>query len=120
MEDIALKIPVDRTAAIVTGKGIHYTPIIQKDSVISKVPIPTRQIPESTLNTSAFTDLTGRQIGSFKVIGLSKYQKKRWVVKCVCGNYTARRSKSLLNESTRHMCDECNHLQRIKWLYANQ
>lgn len=54
-------------------------------------------------------DLTGFRFGRFTVVG--KLIKKKWQVRCSCGNYSARKSKAILNPNNNNDCCEvCREL----------
>lgn len=120
MREIALREPIDRTAAAVTCKGVSFTCKLQRDSFISKTPLPLKSIARNNSLDPNFKDFTGLKVGSLTVLGLSRYQKKRWVVKCICGNYTVRRAKSLSNDLSSNKCAECQYIDYIKWRYNNK
>lgn len=103
--------PVDKTAAIVVGKGVHYDPnmVHQFEHYIN---------PPATLQFTGpkDQDMAGRKYGFMSVVG---YLGKRgrgalWLVKCKCGMYEVRRSKSIKKASPRDKCQACHHLDHIK------
>ena len=110
--------PVNKTAALVVSKGIHYEMNckIQTPEFIG----PPKMIPRHLLpKTPSFIDLTGRQKGRLKVIGLMAEEKGKWVVRCVCGTYTIRSSKAILSIETNpnamfDACRECMHFAQMK------
>ncbi|ECC4541287.1 hypothetical protein C2920_21680 [Salmonella enterica] len=87
-------VPINKMAAIVTGKGFEYQPNCQINCDEYVGPPETVPVKDLALNSS-FVDLTGRKKGRFTVIGLMKEKKGRWLVRCVCGTYTTRSAKSI-------------------------
>lgn len=117
-EDIAKGRPVDATAAKVTSKpGRLYQFNSRKviAQACSDVPLPTRQFVSNGPNS---IDLTGWTRGRFTVIGAyaeSSADKVRWVVRCSCGNYAVRTTKSVKNENnTDDCCEECRELKYLR------
>ena len=103
-------VPVNLTAAKVTGKGVAFIP--QKNFVIIHSENPLEVVkPEKNEK-----DLTGKKAGKLIVIGKSAKVSKgaTWVVKCVCGRYTVRRSKTINNPDPEDCCEECRYLDYLK------
>ncbi|KJS40374.1 MAG: hypothetical protein VR70_05915 [Rhodospirillaceae bacterium BRH_c57] len=96
--------PTNKTAAMVMAKGFEYQP----DKKINTphhwdAPQQVRPVPKNT------QDLTGLRVGRLRVIGLL-IDKPLWLVRCDCGKYEARRSKSLKNErNSGDRCEICRH-----------
>jgi hypothetical protein len=113
IHDIHARVPVDRLAVRVTRfAGEHWDP---DKSVQTK----DRVTPLSTIPVSPGTqDLTGHRFGRFVVFG--QYSKssdagRLWVVRCVCGTYTTRRTKAILNPAnSRDCCAHCEHLKYLQ------
>lgn len=107
-------VPVNKTAVRVISKGENYHPNceIQNPEFIGPPPmVPKCQLP----NTPGFIDLTGRKKGRFTVLGYMAGEKGRWVVRCVCGTYTTRSSKSIKSVESNpnaefDACRHCVHL----------
>ena len=64
-------------------------------------------------------NLTGREFGAFKVLGVwadSKPGAFRWVVKCQCGAYELRKAKSIKNTENAKIdrCIKCRDLAYLK------
>ena len=83
----------------------------------SDVPLPTKPF----IANSKTPNLSGKSIGRLTVVGLSASGKSRpdsgalWVVRCVCGRYETRRTKSILKETNTHdSCDECRQTAFIQ------
>lgn len=108
-EDIVRRNPVNKPAALVTGKGIQYTP---RKKVCQKhwdVPPPTKPLSPDTPN------LVGVRFGQLTVVGRYRDKNGYWAVRCDCGAYETRRSKSVLNPANWvDRCDECRHLAYLK------
>lgn len=115
MKDLHARKPVNKTAATVTSRGVHYDPdkIVQTND--SDLPIATRPFTKEELKQKSFVDLTGRRVGRFSVIGAARDFKGRWVVRCDCGTYSTRRAKSIKNpENVQDRCEHCRHLAFLK------
>lgn len=105
--------PIDKKAAVVTGKGIDYIPDIKIFD--SELPLPVcRNIPKWIVN------LTGKKFGKLTVIGLAVIEEKKlngskWVVRCVCGRYSMRKARAINNENNKlDCCKECEKLMSLK------
>jgi hypothetical protein len=63
----------------------------------------------------SFEDFTGRRIGRLTVVGRSgkKDRGTRWLVRCDCGRYEGRRTKTLKNLRS-DRCSECDRLDQIR------
>lgn len=113
--------PINRTAAMVTGRGERWQPNKKVMSGDSDLPLP----------VLAFNELDGQQRGQIKalrgykfglltVMGIAVTQGARgkgtrFVVRCDCGTYTYRRSKSVRNpNNTIDRCEHCRHLLFLK------
>lgn len=84
----------------------------------SSLPLPiTLRLP----NSSTFTNLTGKVKSRLTVIGLSASFRGqggkglRWVVKCSCGRYEIRTTKTINKTNVFDACLECKKTQ-----YLNQ
>ncbi|NEG94094.1 hypothetical protein [Leclercia adecarboxylata] len=105
--------PINKTAALVTGKGFSYEP----DCIICTpefVGPPEIADVRDLLRNPSFIDLTGRKKGRFTVIGLMKEGRGKWVVRCVCGTYTIRNAKAIKGADSNpnaHIdaCRRCMH-----------
>lgn len=118
MDRIVTRKPIDKTARLVTGDGIHYNPQIRESTTLeSDLPLPTR-----ISNHNLLIDLTGTKAGWLTVIGLyvkrsrSGKGKALWVCRCNCGKYVLRKAKSIKNKnkSKPDMCLECAKVERLK------
>jgi hypothetical protein len=108
---LASSAPVNRGAAVARdGGGEHF----DVSTTVShwKAPPPTKPAPNGV------PDLTGNVVGRLRVIGYLNSHPRRgaaWLVRCSCGDYEYRRSKSILNPSnTLDRCQECRKLQQLK------
>lgn len=128
MKDIHARTPVDRVAARVVVGGESYEPVFNGgNDHDSDLPIATAPVP------TGVRDLTGTKFGKLTVIGYhskkgyagnrkSKHVRRKWVVRCVCGMYSVRRQKAIINSQVdgEDACDKCRHFESVKWKYANQ
>jgi hypothetical protein len=113
--------PIDRKAAMVTARGVHWEPaknVLAPGQARSDTPLPTRPWPAEARGQD---NLTGRMVGRLTVIGLSADKSKSsnggacWVVRCTCGSYEHRRTRSLRQtDPKRMMCSHCDHLEELK------
>ncbi|HBE9078608.1 hypothetical protein [Serratia fonticola] len=102
--------PINRTAALVLGKGFAYQP--KKKIQTADQPNPIRVRFEVPPNLKKFI---GKKFGRMTVIGLAYERRGRWVVRCTCGTYTLRKLKSINNPENRHdCCEQCRQLNYLK------
>ena len=97
--------PINRTAAIVTGKGFSHDWIQKGDHVTWDAPQPTRP-PQSKSQ-----DYRGLSFGRMTVIGLLRDMPKRWLCRCSCGRYEPRTAKAIRNK--KNDCDACNDCKTL-------
>ena len=110
--------PINKTAAMVVQNapaGSVYK-ARSKLHLTSKMPITCAIKPKEAVNNSTFKDRTGMKSGWLTVIGWHGGGVKggRWVVRCVCGNYSVRRGHSIDNDSQEDCCQECADLLHLK------
>lgn len=105
--------PVNRAAALSAGgKGEAWVPQKRFNEILSREPLVLGPAPTDF-------DITGQRFGSLLVIGRAAEQPAkrkapaRWVVRCVCGNYTTRRFKAL-REGTATECAECSYVAYLR------
>jgi hypothetical protein len=111
MKRLAALSPINALAARVTKPGIHFKPY----SKPSCYDVRDVQPQLKTWAESTGSDLTGRKFGRFTVVGYSAEKSGRWVVKCQCGNYEFRRSRSVTNPANDlDMCQDCRATHFIK------
>lgn len=107
-------IPINKVAAIVTGKGFEFTSRKRVQTIESKNPLPTVTIDKGESGSQGFVDVTGFKVGRLTVIGKHE-NSKGWVCRCVCGVYCVRRAKAIVNpKNTQERCEECRHLAHLK------
>ena len=115
MKDLHARKPVNKTAAIVTSRGVHYEPnkiVLTNDS---DLPIVTRPITKEEVKQKCFVNLTGFRVGRLSVIGPARDFNGKWVVRCDCGKYSTRRAKSIKNpENVQDRCEHCRNLAFLK------
>lgn len=111
---LASSAPINKDAAVARdGRGESYSLKVDENQRRSRTPIPTRPIPKYIQE-----DLTGREFGRLKVMGLAvktdgKNARDVWAVRCVCGTYETRRAGGLLKGATT-ACLECARLHAIR------
>lgn len=114
--------PINRVAAQVTGKGIHWEPDKKRLMGDSETPLPVLSRAQMDTNQRSNLDAKlGRKFGRLTVIGVAADQGvkstkgMRYVVRCDCGTYTYRRHKVIDNERNGiDCCDNCRHLIHLK------
>jgi hypothetical protein len=119
LRNIYASVPVNKTAAQVTGRGVHWEPeknLLSPGQVRSETPLPTRPWPQTSLGQD---NLTGRIVGRFTVIGLSAEKRRshsgsRWVVRCSCGAYEHRTTKGIRrSDLAGMMCVRCDYTDQM-------
>lgn len=123
--------PMNRDAAIVaSGKGGAFVPrkagIVQPWDAHSDAPLPIAPVTEKMRRLPKFVDLSGTEIGKLTVVGISSTKDRNrsghaWVVRCRCGKYEHRRTKSLRNMMSiagiepikRAECKECDYTREM-------
>lgn len=101
-------IPIDKMAAIVVSRNKDDQRYFKRQHKISS----TSKLPTKMWHGLIEYDLTGRKFGRFTVVGPLATMKKyldgcRWVVKCTCGRYEVRRTKTIKKGGQLNMCSEC-------------
>lgn len=108
-------IPVNKQTAIVVSPCKKEGFIFKRVPCVSSMaPLPMRKFPGPSKD-----DLTGKTIGRLLVVGFSVLERKRkdcssgrWVVRCLCGRYEIRTSKSIKglhkHPSKNYCCHECD------------
>lgn len=115
MDDMHARTPVNKTAALVIGSGVHFEPNKRIQNNDSDTPLRLAPITNDLFSCPGFADLTGMKVGRFVVLGKSADFKGSWVVRCACGKYSTRRSKAIKNlENTQDRCEHCRHLAYLK------
>jgi hypothetical protein len=124
LERIATSIPLNKTAGLVTSKGVHWTPDRKPANALIRASadlLPVNNSPKISA-TAIFRELVGNTFGRWKVIGYAATQapnkKSRWVVKCSCGRYEHRHAKTIRRApQTGDKCGECQHLDYVRRSY---
>lgn len=106
--------PVDKTAALVVGRGESYEFKMPPNSSDSEQPLPVKAPQWQHWNDKHFVDFTGRKFGWLTVLGLSATKAKRWVCRCNCGRYCLRLTATIRAEVPDASCDQCNQLLQAK------
>jgi len=119
---IATHKPSNITASKVLQKGVEYTFLTNCVDFHSDTPLPLLKTNHVVFKNPNFEDLTGKNHGYFQVMGLVEYKSKiRWLVRCSCGNYEIRSSKSIKNHDQydypeKDMCLSCDDIRKIRIL----
>ena len=109
VDKILTRVPINKTAAIIVSKGENYIPNKKIANIDSDLPIPIKKVPKEAEN------IIGHKQGRLTVIGFSKDFNGRWVVKCLCGRYTVRSKKALMNPANiNDCCEHCRHFNFLK------
>lgn len=104
--------PVNKQAARVMGRGVHFVPNKKIDQSHWSAPPVTIQVSSQASNPS-FQDQSGKKFGRFTVVGY--LGAGRWLCRCSCGDYETRRQKAILNRGNfGDRCDNCRHLSFLK------
>ena len=106
--------PINKIAALVTGKGFEYKSNKKVQTIESNNPLPIRPLEPQELSNKNITNCTGIRVGRLTVIG--RYlAAKGWVCRCDCGAYCVRNQRAILNKNnTQERCEECRHLAFLK------
>lgn len=108
-EEIAKCNAVNRTASLVTSKGVErHTEF--NDEFVSETPLPIRPDHEVT------AELQGRRFGSLVVVGLADGHKSKLVCRCDCGRYCLRKTSKMRkrNSDSHCQCGECNFTEHLR------
>ena len=107
-KEIDPNLPIDKSSKYVVSKSNErYSDFNPGDMLTNSSGLPVKNIP------SHVNDLTGIKKGRLIVIGLSASFSKdnghgyRWVVRCSCGRYEIRRSRTILKANPIDMCNVC-------------
>jgi hypothetical protein len=120
LDRIPASVPVNRQAAVVIGKGVHWEPaktLIQPWDAWQETPLPI-----FPLTSSGAVNLAGLRVGRLTVLGFGGSGGKgishrgRWVVRCTCGMYGHHKAKFLRSENAKisAMCPKCHYLVKLK------
>ena len=110
---LAASAPLNRDAALARdGRGEQYQAKLRPGARHWEAPPPTRPIPADV------ADLTGVKIGRLTVVGyLGRIGgHARWLVRCVCGDYEARRRRAIVDPrpDADNCCEECHIEARLR------
>jgi hypothetical protein len=104
--------PIDRTAAMVTRKGVSYDPAKRITQRHWDCPPQMKPVPHGCENR------IGTRFGRMEVVGYFCRSKKKgsiWVVRCACGKYETRTTKSIVNKNNdTDCCQICRHVLYLK------
>ena len=100
--------PADKTASLVTSKGVGYVSpkIVLSDE--SEVPYQLKRVPLNTI------DLTGVRCGRLVVCGIASGFKGRWSCRCDCGVYVLRSARACTNQANADRCEQCRHVAYLR------
>jgi len=106
--------PINKTAALVIGRGEEYVPDKKIQTIESRVYLETMPVPKSEKGQHTFVDLTDFSYARLIVVGRYAHGSG-WVARCVCGTYCVRQAKSIKNKkNTQDRCEECRQLAYAK------
>ncbi len=113
MDHLENKIPINKTTALVAGRGVGY--VCAKNIVHAHWETPPATLPLM----QGMPDLKDKKCGLLTVVGLYRRGDgkggSRWLVRCVCGRYTVRRSATITNsKDPNDCCEECRQLLYTK------
>ena len=108
MNDIHARSAINKTAALVVGRGVDWVPDKIINTGDSELPLQTKPTPFGV------SDLSGVRFARFLVIGLSADFPGKWVVRCSCGKFSMRRAKTIKNPL--NTCDRCEHCRHLAYL----
>jgi hypothetical protein len=123
---IIASVPLDKGAGVVTSrdKSGGFVPrkkILHACDVHSPAPLKTKAITKEHRKSQGFQDFTGLRVGRLFVVGLADFENANrdggWVVRCACGYYEHRKSKTLkkyVADPARAMCTECDYLSELR------
>ena len=96
---------INKQAAMVFAKGTNYINGVNVTCAHWEAPPPMREIPVNA------PKLVGVKFGRFKVIGLHETITGLWVVRCSCGDYEMRKTKSIRNPNNfGDRCTKCRNM----------
>ena len=126
-------IPVDSVAARTMGKGVHFTPSVDPESVRFESALPCKPYPlrglgpivragAAVTKARQYRDFTGKVYGDIVIVGFlgGRRGKEMWLGKCVCGYYVKRRDKTLRKKSKGAFdyCSDCMARDRVRAEYS--
>lgn len=124
---VLASVPNGATAGRVASRGNHYEPNIDfGDKFHGDAPPPMRKFDPGLAKNPEFKNLTGLKVGRLTVVGLARQVSEThgalWVVRCVCGDYEYRRTRTLLKTKRpdMQMCHVCYDLQQKRLIYKTE
>jgi hypothetical protein len=102
--------PNDKTAALVTGTGIHWEPERPANWTGKSY-----DAPPPTIRWTQPGDLTGTRYGRIRVVGLlkAKFNWSLWLVRCQCGAWEDRTAGAIAGRAA-GACWRCDRLLRMQ------
>ena len=114
LDRIITSAPTSKTAALATGKGVHWEPDHTPSDSWQDLPLPL--VPVAFLPPGMLK--AGQTFGRITVVGYGgrSHHCARYVVRCTCGRYGYRIAKGLTKPKSRDglMCDKCAYLEEMK------
>ena len=109
-----MRAAINKNTAMAVSGGHHFLSQKKIQTADTDVPIKTRKMRRSE-RLAGRIDLRGIKFGRFTVIGISAMNNKNWVVRCQCGVYSERKSRSVLNPKNQSdMCELCRENEHLK------
>jgi hypothetical protein len=104
--------PNDKTAALVTGTGIHWEPERPQNWPANSYDAPP---PTFRLRDKNFCDHTGKSYHRVRVIGCIRMARSGplWLVRCQCGAWEDRSQRAVENQAGGR-CWRCDKLWRLQ------
>lgn len=117
---IASSVPLNRTAAVVTGKGESWTPAVVLEDYFEDMPPLAAKVEN---DSPEYRDFTGFKTGRLTVFGrMAKDNPKAstsWVCRCVCGGFCTRSTKAMKAAEAGagnfvDRCGKCHYERRLR------
>lgn len=93
--------PIDSVAARVVSRGESFEYRGLSTEICSSDPLPMRTPSDGAEN------LSGVKFGRLTVLAPHLTLRKRWVCKCLCGNYVVRRVSTIKGAPIDSACQQC-------------
>ena len=103
--------PVDKLASMMLAGGEQYHNDVRITCHHWETPPPMKQTPYDA------PKLVGVKFGRFTVLGMHKTLIGSWVVRCACGDYEIRKSKSIRNPN--NFGDRCVKCRNVAFKRKN-
>ncbi|CAB4166828.1 hypothetical protein UFOVP844_60 [uncultured Caudovirales phage] len=112
----------DSALKVVYATGTHYNPKVKSNAhgySTAQPPLrPPEKWPRKVTIDPLFEDLTGFKVGYFTCIGMLMCNDfNKWVVRCSCGNYEIRKTKTLKrieDKVDQNRCQSCLDLEQLR------